>query len=71
MPTPAPVVVPADGKAAPTIGPHRATRFELVDASGGLLVVIGVDDKGRAVLTVNDGGRAINLDLVRLARLAR
>lgn len=70
MPKPSPKV-PAPKTPTPAgPGVTQAQRFEIVDASGRVQIVL-TSENGVPVALVNDGGAARRIDLAKVARLAK
>lgn len=65
--TPSPTPTP-DGKA---VGVVQARRIEILDANGKVAIIFDTTNNGAPVAIVNDGGKAITIDLLKVARYAR
>jgi hypothetical protein len=65
--TPSPTPNP-DGK---QVGVVQARRLEILDANGKVAIVFDTTNTGSPIAIVNDDGRAITIDLVKIARYAK
>lgn len=70
MPSPAtPNPTPnSDGK---TVGVVQARRIEILDGNGKVAIVLDTTNTGSPIAIVSDNGRAITIDLVKIARYAK
>ncbi len=59
---------PTDGKQT---GVVQARRIEIIDATGKVSCVLDTTNTGAPIAIVNDGGKAITIDLLKVARYAR
>lgn len=67
QPMPTPQVTP-DSKNSSVI---QARRLEILDANGKVSIIFDTANGGSPIAIVNDNGRAITIDLVKVARYAK